>query len=555
MVNAATLRKIVRALWSGSIRSQLIVGFGAAALVLLLLFGYRVIEQQREFLHQFGDERAVSFAHALSISSTSWAMANDLVGLQEVVHGFVKTPDLRRAYFVNPQGQVLASTQPDEVGYFLTDELSKQMLASEARDQVRLHQDANLIVVAHPVMAGGQRLGWVRVEMTRESVNANLAELGRHWIEFVLFAMLAVALLAIVLARRLITGLNHLTQVASEVEQGRDQLRADMVREDEIGLLARHMNRMLDALDRQQSLLRSTIDSVPDLIFIKDTESVYLGCNREVERLLGRMEQQIIGKTDYDWFDKTLADSVRENDRRVIESGEPHSNEEWLTYPDGHKILVETIKTPFRAADGSILGVIGVCRDITERKKVEELIRNMAFYDTLTGLPNRRLLLDRMGQTMSASKRSGRFAALMFLDLDNFKPLNDAYGHDVGDLLLVEVAHRITGCVRKVDTVARFGGDEFVVMISELDVDRRASYEQARFIAEKIRGVLAESYVLTMQQEDGEVAMRVEHHCTASIGVVLFLGHQFTGEEILKRADMAMYQAKQDGRNVIRDAE
>jgi diguanylate cyclase (GGDEF)-like protein len=152
---------------------------------------------------------------------------------------------------------------------------------------------------------------------------------------------------------------------------------------------------------------------------------------------------------------------------------------------------------------------------------------------------------------MAASKRSGRYGALMFLDLDNFKPLNDKYGHGVGDLLLVEVARRIGSCVRETDTVARFGGDEFVVMLGELDEDKAESTAEASILAEKIRAILAEPYLLTIPQ-NGKAECLVEHHCTSSIGVVLFLNHEASQEDIVKWADMAMYQAKEDGRNLIR---
>ena len=189
--------------------------------------------------------------------------------------------------------------------------------------------------------------------------------------------------------------------------------------------------------------------------------------------------------------------------------------------------------------------------DITERKKNEDIIHSLAYHDTLTQLPNRRMLKDRLGQAMAASKHSGQYGALMFLDLDNFKPLNDAHGHDVGDLLLIEVARRITNCVREMDTVARFGGDEFVVMLSELDVDFAASTAQANIVAEKIRSILADPYVLSVRH-DGKADATVEHHCTSSIGVVLFIDHEAAEEDILKWADLAMYQAKDDGRNLIR---
>jgi diguanylate cyclase (GGDEF)-like protein/PAS domain S-box-containing protein len=194
---------------------------------------------------------------------------------------------------------------------------------------------------------------------------------------------------------------------------------------------------------------------------------------------------------------------------------------------------------------------LGSFIDITERQQMEEQVRQLAFYDSLTQLPNRRLLNDRLIQTMAASKRSACHAALMFLDLDNFKPLNDLYGHEVGDLLLVEVAERLKRCVREVDTVARFGGDEFVVVLSELSEDKAESTAQARSVAEKILITLAEPYRLTLKRQ-GQADITVEHRCTCSIGVALFIEHEATPDEILTWADTAMYQAKDAGRNLIR---
>ncbi|MEI7456248.1 MAG: sensor domain-containing diguanylate cyclase [Nitrosomonadales bacterium] len=187
-----------------------------------------------------------------------------------------------------------------------------------------------------------------------------------------------------------------------------------------------------------------------------------------------------------------------------------------------------------------------VMTDITQRIRNEEEIRKLAFYDALTQLPNRRLLNDRLDQAMAGSRRSLRYGALMFVDLDNFKPLNDQYGHDAGDLLLMEVARRITRCLREMDTVARFGGDEFVVLLNELDTEKEASVSQARHIAEKIRSALAEPYRLTSHEREA-----LEHHCSSSIGVVLFLNHDTRPDDILKWADIAMYRAKAAGRNRV----
>lgn len=173
-------------------------------------------------------------------------------------------------------------------------------------------------------------------------------------------------------------------------------------------------------------------------------------------------------------------------------------------------------------------------------------IRQLAFYDPLTDLPNRRLLDDRLSQAMAFSKRTEQYGAVMFLDLDNFKPLNDQYGHDVGDLLLIEVAQRLRSCMREIDTVARFGGDEFVILLSDLNTIKEQASRDAMQFAEKIRDVIDETYVLNI---DGET---IEHHCTVSIGMSLFQNHEQAKEKILQQADQAMYEAKEAGRNQIK---
>jgi diguanylate cyclase (GGDEF)-like protein len=191
-----------------------------------------------------------------------------------------------------------------------------------------------------------------------------------------------------------------------------------------------------------------------------------------------------------------------------------------------------------------------LAQEVSRRTQSEDRVRDLAFHDELTGLPNRRMLADRLSQTMAASKRSRLYGALMFLDLDNFKPLNDAHGHDVGDLLLIEVAKRISTCVREMDTVARFGGDEFVVLLGDLDADKDRSTAQAAGVAEKVRLSLAQPYLLAVTLPD-QCDTTVLYHCSASIGLVLLLNHEASQAELMQRADAAMYQAKEAGRNRV----
>ena len=182
---------------------------------------------------------------------------------------------------------------------------------------------------------------------------------------------------------------------------------------------------------------------------------------------------------------------------------------------------------------------MAISRNITERKLAAEKIQHLAFYDSLTGLPNRRLLLDRLNHALSTSARSGRSGAILFLDLDNFKTLNDTLGHSIGDQLLQEVGKRLTECLREGDTVARLGGDEYVAVLEDLSDQDIETAAQAEIIANKILSALNRPYILDAR----------DYHNTPSIGVTLFNGHEIEVEELLRQADIAMYQAKKAGRN------
>jgi diguanylate cyclase (GGDEF)-like protein/PAS domain S-box-containing protein len=196
---------------------------------------------------------------------------------------------------------------------------------------------------------------------------------------------------------------------------------------------------------------------------------------------------------------------------------------------------------PERDAEGAVLWH-GFIMDVTERKLAEEEIRRLAFFDSLTGLPNRRLLLDRLRQVCAAASRTGTHGALLFLDLDHFKMLNDTKGHEFGDHLLMQVAGRLSASVREGDTVSRLGGDEFVVMLAGLGIDPTEAASQAETVAEKILAAIQMPFQLRGQ----------EFQCTCSIGVSLFNDHLATPDEVLKHADVAMYRAKASGRNVVR---
>lgn len=209
---------------------------------------------------------------------------------------------------------------------------------------------------------------------------------------------------------------------------------------------------------------------------------------------------------------------------------------------DGRERWVREIAEVHDAPGGGGALLVGTVQDITQHKEAEQRINNLAFFDQLTGVPNRTLLVDRLRQAVSSSGRTALFGALLFIDLDNFKTLNDTLGHDMGDLLLKLVAQRLQDCIRADDTVARLGGDEFILMVSGLSRVESEAGEAVEAIGRKVLAVLNEPYQL----------VDISYRCTPSIGVALFRGQDVTVDELLKQADLAMYKAKAAGRNAIR---
>ena len=414
----------------------------------------------------------------------------------------------------------------------------------------------------------------------------------------------------------------------------------------------------------REGQLRTLVQTIPDLVWLKDLDGVYLSVNPQFERFAGAPERDIVGRTAHDFLEKSIADAFCASDRTTLETGEPLAFETPLTFAgDGYHGLFETVKTPVCDQTGRRIGVLGIARDITERRKAEDnrrlaatafeaqegiliadanhsilqvnrayaelagyapeeligktprllrpkdkdpafyeaawerirrdgswqgelpilrkdgsvfpawaktsavlcargevthyvttlvditerkaaeqKIETLAYYDPLTQLPNRRLFVDRLQQALASCGRSGRKGALLFIDLDNFKIVNETCGHEVGDQLLVEVAQRLAACVGAGDTVARLGGDEFVVLLEDLSENAQEAAARAETVAEQILSDIGRPYTIAGRQ----------HHSTPSIGVTVFVGAGDSVDELLKQADIALYQAKSAGRNALR---
>ena len=277
-------------------------------------------------------------------------------------------------------------------------------------------------------------------------------------------------------------------------------------------------------------------------LMITDSNGVIMRVNKAFTEITGYSAEEVVGQTPRLFKSgRHNEDFYREMWETLLRTGK-WQGEVWDRRKNGEIYPKWLTITAVKGSDGKVTHFVGSHIDITERKAAEEEIQYLAFYDPLTRLPNRRLLLDRLNQALVFTARSGRAGALLFIDLDHFKNLNDTLGHDIGDMLLQQVTQRLESCIREGDTVARLGGDEFVVMLLNLSTDALEAAAQTEAIGEKILVALGQSYPLATHA----------YHCTASIGVTLFDNNQKSTDELMKQADIAMYQAKKAGRNALR---
>ncbi|MDX8398716.1 MAG: EAL domain-containing protein [Gallionellaceae bacterium] len=297
-----------------------------------------------------------------------------------------------------------------------------------------------------------------------------------------------------------------------------------------------------DALRYSEQRFRDVSDAAGEYLWEIDANMVYTYVSNRSVEVKGYNPEELLGHTLMEFMPEEEIVQVAEIINRAIAYKVPFKLQHRDVTKSGTVLWEEVNGVPFYDESGGVVGLRGAGLNITERKQAEVEINNLAFYDPLTKLPNRRLLMDRIKQALASSARNGRKGALLFIDLDNFKSLNDTLGHDFGDLLLQQVAQRLESCVREGDTVARLGGDEYVVMLKDLSEHDIESAAQAETVGEKILTTLNQPYRLVAH----------EHYSTPSIGVSLFGKYEQNQEELLKQADIAMYQAKKAGRNTLR---
>lgn len=668
----------IQRLWTGSITRQLMLGIAFVHAVLMTIFVFDLVERERQFFIKQSEGEAISLAETLSANGTSWILANDVIGTEEVIDAQSHFPGLRYAMFVDLNGKLLGHTERNQVGRYLSDDISLGLLKSDARTRV-LFDSPLLIDVASPVKAGQAHIGWARVGISREDIANNLQVVTKGGLIYTLIAIVVGSIFAWFMAYGLTKSIRQLTHLARRIRFGERSISHNIRRHDELGQLATDFSMMLEALVQQEgeiaeknALLDSIINTTPDLIFIKDAEGQYIACNAAFADLVGKSVENIIGETDYELFPRELADFFIEKDLEMLQSGQAQSNEEWVAYPDGKRVLLDTVKTPFYGPNKDSAGVLGISRDITARYEVEQALRQreddlreaqriahigsweldpksnrivwsqevyrifewseeefdnsyehflsrvhpddqalvnqryqevlatgeaghllfrilrhsgetkylelqwepfgdcdsmgmallkgtiqdvterqihrlqleqqrehldrLAHYDVLTELPNRLLFHDRLAQSLRWAERHANRLAVLFVDLDEFKQINDSLGHAVGDAVLQEVSRRFKSAIRAEDSVARLGGDEFTVILNSIKRPEDASTTAQKLIALLQRPIVVGEYDL---------------YVTSSVGISLYPDDGIDEETLLRNADTAMFKAKDQGKNTF----
>lgn len=642
----------------GNLRRQLTVGVTLTVSLMMSVFVWDMVRRQEVRDIEHNAQQSIALANSLATSSAVWVLSRDFSGLQEIVQGTTRYPNLTYIIVLDLTGQVLAHNDSSKIGLYLTD--LPQRIGAPV-----LQRSVNMLDVISPIVLGQKQVGWVRLGLDRKPFSAELTYIKLSGLLYVLIAISLSVFLAVLASRILTRRLYAIQKVANAVQIGDSDVRVALSGTDEAAKLAKQFNRMLDSLNQREQQLRSFYDLNLVGLTITSPDKGWIRINDYLCKMLEYSEQELRGMNwaqlthpddcavDVEQFNRLLANEIdgyslekrfisrtdkiipaklvvgcvrkpnhevdyvtamvedisdrKKNEReigiaaiifesrqcmmvsdanrlllrvnsaftrvtgysheevigqnpRLLRSGRHDKDfyinmwesinnqgvwegEIWNRRKDGQVYPEYLNITAVKDSNGLVTNYVATFTDITQSKAAEAEIRNLAFYDPLTNLPNRRLLSDRLKQAISSIARTGKEAALLFLDLDNFKALNDTLGHDIGDLLLEQVAERLKSCVRECDTVARLGGDEFVVMLENLSEHDIEAAEKTTFIANKIMTTLNQPYQLAQNP----------YRNTPSIGIVLFNGkEQQSHEDLLKQADIAMYQAKKAGRNSIR---
>lgn len=496
------------------------------------------LTQTRRTADEFTEaSRKASFELLANLSVTA-LITGEYTDYQLYIDDVRKQPSIVRIILASPLGNVVASSKVTDVGQNLVDVLDRGQLGWRIE----------------PIHTAAGDLGTLAVQFSDNELTAAQQRTLNIALAVALGGMGVIALVGLATGFALTRRLGRVAHAASMFAKGHMEERCHIRGQDEVAGLADHFNRMADAVALQQQHLREQgehirllLDSTEEGIYGVDLDGLCTFANRACIEMLGyTSEQDLLGRNLHELAHHTYPDGhpyPKETCKirlAMLRGETAHSTDEVHWRADGTSFPVEYWARTIRKS-GKTVGAVVTFVDITERKTSEERIEHLAFHDQLTGLPNRALFLDRLSQAMSVARRSNRYGAIIFIDLDQFKKINDVYGHGIGDAVLKQVANHLHQFVREGDTVARFGGDEFVILLPELSTDEGTSTGIALKIGEKLRTALEEPSQIGGQH----------YPATASIGVSIFHSQTGTVDDLIREADIAMYRAKERGRNTL----
>ncbi|MDD4912460.1 MAG: EAL domain-containing protein [Sideroxydans sp.] len=520
----------------GSLRKQLIVGMSLVIATLMALFVITLTHRQLQEDTHNHTQQLISLAESTAVSSSVWVSSKDYSGLQEIVLSIARYPNLRYIIVMDTRGQIVAHNDPSKIGLHLTDLPIQTGLTT-------LNQTPSMIDVISPIKFTGKHIGWVRLGIDRRHFNEVVAETRQQGFVFTLIGVLLSIMIASLVANYLTRRLASIQRVADGVNAGQADARVSLLGNDEAAILARQFNDMLDSLAQRDAQLRSFYEFDIVGLAITSPEKGWIRINQCLCNMLEYSEQELRGMTwDATTHPDDLPASLEQYNKLLANEISLYSLEKRFISKSGKVIPVLLVARCIRKANGEVDYVTAMFQDISARKEAEKAIETLAYFDPLTKLPNRRLFMDRLHTAFLNSNRNNLYGAVLFIDMDKFKVLNDTLGHDSGDMMLIQVAQRIQGCIREVDTVARFGGDEFLVLLADVDASTDKASQRVATVAEKIRTALTKPYNLKDR----------EYISSPSIGIALYRGLEKSVDDLLKHADMAMYQVKDSGRNAVR---
>tara|TARA_R110001583_G_scaffold2574_6_gene18421 strand:- start:256 stop:2640 length:2385 start_codon:yes stop_codon:yes gene_type:complete len=519
----------------GTLRRQMIIGMTVIVTLMMGLFVWGTTQRQQTIKTEQYKDQAIALADSLATSSAIWVASRDFSGLQEIVNGVSHYPDLKHAIVIGLHGHILAHTDQSKVGLYITQ-------LPQGNDIEYIRFAAESIDVTKAVILSERKIGWVIIGLDRNSYLKEIAEIKIKSVFYALTAILFGVLITSLASRYLTRRLYIIQKVADEVQTGSTQLRVNMQGTDEAALLAKQFDSMLDSLALREAQLASfySLDLVG--LTVTSPEKGWISINSCLCTMLEYTEQQLQKMT---WTDLTHPDDlyadIEKFTKLLANKIDGYSLEKRFISRTGKVITTMLVVRCVRKDDGTVDYIMAMVQDISKQKADAIQIEQLAYFDPLTNLPNRRLLDDRLAQALVLSERSGQYGALLFLDLDNFKTLNDTLGHDIGDMLLQQVAKRLITIIRENDTVTRFGGDEFVILLESLNTNAIIAATEINAIANNILDTINQPYNLAGHT----------YSSSTCIGASLFKGHKTTPDDLLKQADISMYQAKKSGRNAF----